>query len=213
MLGWTLVRDDASGRRRARIVEVEAYGGPEDRASHARFGATARTSVMFGPAGHAYVYRVYGMHDCLNVVTGPTGSASALLIRAVEPIEGVEIMRVDRVAVSARRRAARSADGQRRTARRLAATPDQRLASGPGRVAAAFGLDTGWTGLDLLDPASPLRLEAAAVDGARRDIATGPRIGVAYAGSEWAGRPWRLWVADSPAVSGPGAAPRSRRST
>lgn len=204
MLGWQLVRDDATGYRSARIVEVEAYGGPEDLASHARFGATARTVVMFGPAGRAYVYRVYGMHDCLNVVTGSAGVASAVLIRAVEPLEGIETMRAARLAVSTRRRAARSADGQRHTANQLATTPDQRLASGPGRVAAAFGLDTGWTGLDLLDPAGPLRLEVGAAEAPpRAAIMAGPRIGIAYAGTEWAARPWRLWLAGSAAVSGP----------
>jgi DNA-3-methyladenine glycosylase len=96
LLGATLVREDATGRRTARIVEVEAYGGPEDRASHARFGPTARNRVMFGPPGVAYVYLVYGMYDCLNVVSGPEGTAAAVLIRAVEPLEGVARMRADR---------------------------------------------------------------------------------------------------------------------
>src|SRR4029077_10717948 len=93
LIGTRLVRDDATGRRVGRIVEVEAYLGPDDRASHARFGETARNRIMFGPAGHAYVYLVYGMYDCLNVVTEPAGVAAAVLIRAVEPLAGIEAMR------------------------------------------------------------------------------------------------------------------------
>src|SRR5690349_12389402 len=90
ILGWRLVREDADGGRRVgRIVEVEAYIGEDDRASHARFGTTDRNRVMYGPPGRAYVYLVYGMHDCLNIVTEPEGSPAALLVRAVAPIDGV----------------------------------------------------------------------------------------------------------------------------
>lgn len=88
LLGKVLVHQDGRTRRAARIVETEAYHGPSDRASHARFGATPRAAVMFGPAGHAYVYRVYGMHHCMNVVTGPAGFPAAVLIRAAEPLAG-----------------------------------------------------------------------------------------------------------------------------
>ena len=87
-----------------RIVEIEAYIGPEDRASHARFGETPRNRAMYGPAGRAYVYLVYGMYDCLNVVTETVGTPAALLVRAVEPLEGVEPMRLDRILRSTRRR-------------------------------------------------------------------------------------------------------------
>src|SRR3954453_8770638 len=105
ILGWRLVRDDQDGRRAGRIVEVEAYVGEADLASHARFGRTARNAVMYGPPGRAYVYLVYGMHDCLNVVTGRVGTPEALPGRAVEPIEGVELMRAARARrTSARRR-------------------------------------------------------------------------------------------------------------
>ncbi|MFP5342346.1 MAG: DNA-3-methyladenine glycosylase [Candidatus Limnocylindria bacterium] len=196
-----MVRDDGTGRRAATIVEVEAYGGPEDRASHARSGPTRRNRAMFGPAGHTYVYRVYGMHDCLNVVTGDAGTASAVLVRAAMPVEGIEAMRLARLASAARRRVGRTREGAERAARSLERTPDARVASGPGRVASAFGLDTGWDGIDLCDAASPLRLEPSA----RRigHVESGPRIGVAYAGPDWAGRPWRLWLAGHPAVSGP----------
>lgn len=88
LLGKVLVHQDGAVRRAARVVETEAYHGPADRASHARFGPTTRTAVMFGPPGHAYVYRVYGVHHCMNVVTGPPGFPAAVLIRAAEPVEG-----------------------------------------------------------------------------------------------------------------------------
>jgi DNA-3-methyladenine glycosylase len=88
LVGKVLVHQDGRTRRAARIVETEAYHGPSDRASHARFGPTPRAAVMFGPPGHAYVYRVYGLHDCMNVVTGPHGFPSAVLLRAAEPLEG-----------------------------------------------------------------------------------------------------------------------------
>jgi DNA-3-methyladenine glycosylase len=204
-----LARDDASGRRAGRIVEVEAYGGPDDRASHARAGLTSRTSAMFGPPGHAYVYLVYGMYDCLNVVTGAAGTASAVLIRAVAPIEGIALMRASRLSVALRRRSAQSDEGRRRAEAALARTPDQRLARGPGLVAAAFGIDTSWTGTDLCDGGSPLRLQVGppVSPGA---IRTGPRVGIDYAGSEAIERPWRLWLADEPAVSGRTSTPRSR---
>jgi DNA-3-methyladenine glycosylase len=183
------------------VVEVEAYGGPDDRASHARFGSTTRNRVMAGPPGIAYVYLVYGMYDCLNVVSGPDGRLAAVLIRAVEPVAGVDRMRDERLrAATTRRRAAGSEAWLATAAARLAATPDHRLASGPGLVGAAFGIDTGWTGADLCDPGSPLRLERG--PGAIGDVVAGPRVGVAYAGEEWASRPWRYAIAGHRSVSG-----------
>jgi DNA-3-methyladenine glycosylase len=196
------VRDDETGRRVGRIVEVEAYLGPDDRASHARSGPTARNRVMFGPAGHAYVYLVYGMYDCLNVVTGPDGDASALLIRAAEPLEGIESMRLDRVLRATTRRRGLGADRTAAEAERIERLPADRLASGPGILAAAFGLDTGWTGLDLVDPSSPLRLESALPGEAVPDVAATARIGVAYAGEPWAGKPWRFIERGHPSISG-----------
>ena len=164
---------------------------------------------MFGQPGVAYVYLVYGMYDCLNVVTGPDGAASAVLIRAVEPLIGFERMRADRLAVSMRRRAGRSAAGIETARARLARTPDHRLASGPGMVAAAFGVDTSWTGRDLCTPDAPLRLErdpnARADQVADDGVLATPRIGVGYAGPDWSARPWRFTIAGHRSVSGPAA--------
>ena len=205
LLDSFLVRDDATGRRVGRIVEVEAYIGETDRASHARFGRTARNRVMFGPPGHAYVYLVYGMHACLNVVTEPDDAPAALLIRAVEPVEGLERMRADRVARAVANRRVTPTDRAATDAGRIAGLVDHRLASGPGLVAAAFGLDTTWTGADLCDPASPLRLEVAPSGGGAplERIRATPRIGIGYAGEPWTSRPWRLCLAGHPSVSGP----------
>jgi DNA-3-methyladenine glycosylase len=188
-----------------RIVELEAYIGPDDRASHARFGETARNRVMFGPPGHAYVYLVYGMYDCLNIVTEPDGTPAALLVRAVEPIEGIEAMRIDRVVRSAARRRRLTGERAAAEALRLERLPSARLASGPGLVAAAFGLDTAWTGVDLCDPRSPLRLEPATAGEPPPAIATTARIGIDYAGDPWSGKPWRIVARGNPSVSGPAA--------
>ena len=189
--------------RVGRIVELEAYIGREDRASHARFGETTRNRVMFGPPGHAYVYLVYGMYDCLNVVTEPAGDPAALLVRAVEPLDGIEAMRVARIVRSTTRRRSLTADDAATAADRIAGLRSERLASGPGLVAAAFGLTTAWTGVDLCDPASSLRLEPAPADEPPPVIATTPRIGIAYAGEPWTTRPWRLVELGNPSVSGP----------
>jgi DNA-3-methyladenine glycosylase len=176
----TLVhRIPVSGKRlrrlAGRIVEVEAYDGPEDWASHASRGRTARTDPMFGEAGRAYVYLVYGVHHCLNVVTGPAGYPAAVLIRAVEPTEGVEWM----------------VRGKVRPAM---------IASGPGRLTRAFGISLSGNRADLCS-AGPLFIERG-VAVPDRQVVRGRRIGVDYAGS-WARKPWRLGVKDSPALSRP----------
>jgi DNA-3-methyladenine glycosylase len=198
LIGARLVRDPAldahagdplAARRVGRIVEVEAYIGVEDLASHARMGPTARNRVMFGPPGIAYVYLVYGMHHCLNVVTEPDGRAAALLIRAVEPLEGIEAMR-----------AARRAVARHRPPREVAAA---RLAAGPGLVGAAFSIDRSLTGLDLCAAGSPLRLEPAPGEKPANEVVATPRIGIAYAGEPWISRPWRLLDPSSSSVSGP----------
>jgi DNA-3-methyladenine glycosylase len=164
---------------------------------------------MAGPPGIAYVYLVYGMYDCLNVVTGQEGAPSAVLVRAVAPLDGLAEMRRARLAVEARRKAARTPEGVALARGRLERTRDDRLASGPGLVAAAFGIDTSWTGRDLCDPASALRLERDPNDPedavAPGGVAVAPRVGIAYAGEDWASRPWRFSIAGHPSVSGPRA--------
>jgi len=175
-------------------VEVEAYDGPDDLASHARFGATQRTAVMFGPPGVAYVYLVYGMYDCLNVVTGTDGAASAVLIRAIEPLEGLDHMRAGRALQRARRRGRPMREDR---------TPDHLLASGPGLVGAAFGLDTSWTGSDLCAAGGRLRLERGWDADRVDEITASPRVGVGYAGPDWASRPWRFSIAGHPSLSRP----------
>jgi DNA-3-methyladenine glycosylase len=155
---------------------------------------------MFGDPGRAYVYLVYGMHHCLNVVTEAPGRPAAVLIRAVEPVEGSERMREARLADLGRRTPAPEALDRARA--RLARVPDARLAAGPGLVGACFSVDRSHTGLDLCDPASTLRLELPTVLTEMNIVAT-PRVGVAYAAEPWASRPWRLLDAASPSLSGP----------
>ena len=157
-----------AGRCRGRIVEVEAYKGAEDPASHAYRGRTARNAVMFGPPGHLYVYFTYGMHHCANVVTGAAGVAEAVLLRAVEPLAGLDEMR----------------------ARRPAARRDRDLANGPGKLCAAFGLDRGDDGVDLVR--GPVRIVDDGV-APPNTPASSPRIGITKA----VDRPWRWYVGDS----------------
>jgi DNA-3-methyladenine glycosylase len=160
---------------------------------------------MFGPPGIAYVYLVYGMYDCLNVVTGPAGRASAVLIRAVEPVTGIEAMREARWAVATTRRRRAWDDAARTAAReRLDRLPAAKLASGPGAVGAAFGLDRSWTGIDVCAADAPLRVQLASPDAvAAADVVAGPRVGIDYAGPDWAARPWRFHLAGHPSVSRP----------
>jgi DNA-3-methyladenine glycosylase len=174
LLGSRLVHTSPEGRVGGRIVEVEAYRGPEDRAAHSARGRTPRNAVMFGPPGHLYVYLIYGLHHCLNVVAGPGQKPEAVLIRALALDEGIELAR----------------------RRRGAAMPDARLASGPGNVGRALGVDRALNGADLLD--GPVRVEPSPKG--RAGVSRGPRIGVAYAGA-WAARPLRLWITDDPHVS------------
>lgn len=203
LLGWRLVRDDRAGRRVGRIVELEAYIGEDDRASHARFGQTARNAIMYGPPGRAYVYLVYGMHDCLNIVTEPVGSPAALLVRAVEPLEGLERMRDSRTGRAAARRRAPDPAVAGRIPRRATMVPDDRIAAGPGLVCAAFDLDRSLTGRDLFDPNAAVRIEPPPAGEPALVVIAGPRVGIGYAGAPWTEVPWRLAIAGNPAVSRP----------
>jgi DNA-3-methyladenine glycosylase len=158
---------------------------------------------MFGPPGRAYVYFVYGMYDCLNVVTEPQDSPAAVLIRSVEPICGIEEMRSARMEHADRSRRAGPArpepgHGPRREHR---LPSDQRLASGPGLVCAAFSITRADDGADLCDVSSNLRLETADPAEAPPIVATSPRIGIGYAPEPWLSYPWRFYVPDSPSVS------------
>ena len=176
LLGRHLVRDLDGERLVLRIVETEAYAGPTDAASHARGGPTPRNRAMFGPPGVSYVYLIYGLHHCLNLVCGPTGEAAAVLLRAGEPLAGHA-----RMAALRRGR------------------PRRDWARGPGRLCAALALDRRHDGLPL--PHVELWLEAGrplpAAAALRR-----PRVGVDYAGAaaRW---PWRFLEKDCPWVSRP----------
>jgi len=174
LLGSRLVHASAEGVVGGRIVEVEAYRGPEDLAAHSARGRTPRNAVMFGPPGHLYVYLIYGLHHCLNVVAGPGDKPEAVLIRGLEIDEGTDLART--------RRGPRAAD--------------VRLASGPGNVGQALGVDRGLNGSDLL--VGPVRVEPRTGPAPR--MRSGPRIGVGYAGA-WASRPLRFWIADDQHVS------------
>jgi DNA-3-methyladenine glycosylase len=216
LLGWRLVREDGAGRRSGRIVELEAYIGENDRASHARFGRTARNEVMYGPPGRAYVYLVYGMHDCLNIVTEPAGTPAALLVRAIEPLEGIDLMRASRArrAVERRRPTAHQARAQGATGGlpNVAAGADHRVASGPGLVCAALDLDRSLTGHDLFAPDAAIRIEPPPAGEPDPIVVAGPRVGIGYAGEPWTEVPWRLAIAGNPAVSRPSVeADTSRR--
>jgi DNA-3-methyladenine glycosylase len=159
---------------------------------------------MYGDPGHAYLYLVYGMYTCLNVVTEPAGQPAAVLIRAIELTDGVEAARRHRLTREARVKRARNDPSLRaRIADRVAAVPAERLASGPGLVGAAFGLDVTMTGLDLCDPGSTIRLEPAPAEDPLARIVATPRVGIGYAGEPWLSRPWRFAVAGHPSLSGP----------
>ena len=183
LLGLVLV-SDIGGRVSGRIVEVEAYGGESDPASHARPGRTARNAVMYGPPGHAYVYFTYGMHHCANVVVEPAGHASAVLIRALEPRTGLFLM--------ARRR--RTAD-------------PRRLTNGPGNVAAALGLDRAHDGADLTRGPLWISRFRPIVEGETNEATR--RIGIRQAIE----RPWRFTLERSGAASRPAGSDRRRSLT
>lgn len=174
LLGCTVEADTPDGTVAVRLVEVEAYRGADDPASHSFRGRTPRNAVMFGPAGHLYVYFVYGMHFCANVTCLDDGEPGAVLLRAGEVVSDP---------VVARRR--------RPSARR-----DVDLARGPARLASLLGLDRGHNGVDVTSATSPVRVVAGAPVAAG-EVRRGPRVGVASARD----LPWRFWIQGSAAVS------------
>ena len=176
LLGKLLVVPAHNGKRvSGTIVEVEAYSGPQDRAAHSYGGRrTKRTETMYGIGGAAYVFFVYGMYYQFNVVTNARDTPHAVLIRAVEPVEGIELMR--------KRRSGQS---------------DHNLTNGPGKLCIAMGIDRKLDAADLLGDRVWLE-QGQTVP--RSQIASGPRIGIDYA-EEWRDKPWRFWVKGNPYVS------------
>ena len=170
LLGQLLVHGDVT----LRITEVEAYGGPEDSASHARHGRTPRNAPMWGPPGRAYLYFCYGMHWMLNVVTGPEGGPSAVLIRGAEVVAGMDLV----------------------LRRRKAAKANAQLCAGPGKVTQALGLEGRFDGHDLLVSGGLELREGPLPVG----ILAGPRLGIGFASPEDQARPWRFADAASGAV-------------
>ncbi|MER5886287.1 DNA-3-methyladenine glycosylase [Streptomyces sp. NPDC001941] len=190
LLGRTLVRHTEHGALELRLTEVEAYAGGIDPGSHAYRGRTARNAVMFGPPGHAYVYFTYGMWHCLNVVCGPEGTASGVLLRAGEVREGAELART----------------------RRVSARKDTELAKGPARLATALDVDRSLDGTDLCAPRTGTPAPLTLLTGtpvAPDQVRSGPRTGVGGAGAT---QPWRFWIDGDPTVSPYRAhVPRKRR--
>lgn len=168
-----------------RVTEVEAYGGPEhgpwpDPAAHSYRGPTDRNRVMYGPAGHLYVYRSYGIHHCANISVGPDGIAAAVLLRGAEVLDGVD----------------------RARARRTTGTPVPNLARGPGNLAAALGLSLDDNGIDVFADDADV---AVTLDPTSARVDSGPRVGVSVA----ADVPWRLWIAGATGVSAYRRSPRA----
>lgn len=176
LLGKLLVIPATDGTRVSGIiVETEAYRGPLDRASHAYGGRrTKRTETMYACGGTVYIFFVYGMYNQFNVVTNVADVPHAVLIRALQPVEGIGFMRHRR-------------NGQ----------PDHNLTNGPGKLCIAMGIDRKLDRADLLE--SEVWLEAGEKI-PPRNIASGPRIGIDYA-EDWVDKPWRFWVKDNPFAS------------
>ncbi|MEV4350580.1 DNA-3-methyladenine glycosylase [Actinoplanes sp. NPDC049596] len=170
LLGWQLTANGVT----LRLTEVEAYSGlGEDPASHAHRGMTARNEVMFGPAGFLYVYQIYGMHFCANIVCGEEGKASAVLLRAGAVVSGLELAR----------------------SRRAASRRDSDLAAGPAKLMQVLALGRSANGTSVIDGSGPLTVSPP--DGPVGAISAGPRVGVTSALDV----AWRFWISDDPSVS------------
>jgi len=175
LLGKYLVRCHPDGTTIGRIVETEAYVGPQDKACHASRGRTRRTEIMFGPAGHAYVYFVYGVHHMLNIVTEGVDFPAAVLIRALEPEMGIDLMQL-----------------------RRGCEQRHELCSGPGKLCQAFEIDRSLNGGDVCGDV--LYLEDRGEPAPK--VVTTPRVGVDYAG-KWKRKPWRFLIPENEFVSKP----------
>jgi DNA-3-methyladenine glycosylase len=206
LLGATLTRRTAAGVVSLRLTEVEAYDGETDPGSHAFRGPNRRNATMFGEPGHLYVYRHLGLHHCVNVVCGPQGTASAVLLRAGEVVDGADLARSRRLASGVVR-------------------ADRDLARGPARLTVALGLHLSDDGADVTDPQGAVVLEIPAVEPSLVEpsliepspvepsrvepvetttaavVRTGPRVGVSGEGGSADRFPWRLWLAGEPTVS------------
>jgi DNA-3-methyladenine glycosylase len=173
LLGKYLVHAHPDGTTVGKIIETEAYIGPDDKASHASRGPTPRAAIMFGPPGFAYIYLIYGMYHCLNVVTEAADYPAAVLIRAVEPLAGIALMQERRQISEVRQ-----------------------LTNGPGKVCQAFAIDRRLNGFDLVGAVLYIEDDGEIPDA----IVATTRVGVDYAGP-WKDKPWRFYVRDHPAVS------------
>ncbi|TCC17297.1 DNA-3-methyladenine glycosylase [Kribbella speibonae] len=198
LLGTVLTSTTPEGTVAVRLTEVEAYDGPNDPGSHAYRGQTPRNAVMFGPPGFLYVYFTYGMHFCMNVVVGPDEKPSAVLLRAGEVIEGLELARLRRNQPAPQKVAFnQAAPGVHPgpVVKRPPTNPDRDLARGPARLCVALGIGREGNGTDLLAKNSPIELSDG--PGFTGEPVTGPRVGL----REAADRPWRFWIPDDPTVS------------
>jgi DNA-3-methyladenine glycosylase len=176
LLGMELIHESEEGTTSGLIVETEAYLGPEDRAAHS-YGnrRTARTEVMFQEAGTIYTYFIYGMHVCFNIVSGPLEKPEAILIRAIEPVKGIEIMKK----------------------RRAGIIKEKQLTNGPGKLSKSMGFTLGHSGLLINECSIQIK---QGIDVSPREISSGPRINIAYA-EEAIHFPYRFWIKNNPYVS------------
>ena len=168
LLGMRLVRLLGGRRISGLIVETEAYDGEADLACHARAGLTRRTEVMYGPPGRAYVYFTYGMHWCLNCVSGPEGYPAAVLLRAIRPEEGLDLI-----------------------AARRAGRPQPEWCNGPGKLTQALGIDGALNGVDLTSTPGGLWIEAGQ-PAAEESVLVGPRVGIQNVPEPWRSKAWRF---------------------
>ena len=181
LLGKFLVTDFAGGKTAGMIVETEAYRAPDDRGCHAYLNRrTKRTEIMFAEGGKAYVYLCYGIHHLFNIVTGEAGMAQAVLVRAVEPADNLELM----------------------LARRNMEKTKRQLCAGPGVLTQALGIRTEHSGTDLLANGSPIWVEDRGIRFSPKEISATPRVGIAFA-KECANWPWRFRVENSKWTSKP----------